>query len=101
VPALREKGKLVMTDREKIVTALEHCRQYGALCGKDCSGIFTYMDNGKNIVKANEYRYDCPYGKCKTGCVVTLIDDTIALLKEQQSLIDEITQMKMNNGAFD
>ena len=28
-------------------------------------------------------------------------DDAIALLKEQQKLIDEITQRRMDNGAFD
>lgn len=29
------------------------------------------------------------------------IDDTLALLKEQQKFIDEITQRRANNGAFD
>lgn len=29
------------------------------------------------------------------------ITDAIALLKEQQKLIDEITQRRANNGAFD
>ena len=29
------------------------------------------------------------------------IDETIALLKEQQKLIDDITQRRMNNGEFD
>lgn len=28
-------------------------------------------------------------------------DEAIALLKEQQKLIDEITQRRANNGAFD
>lgn len=30
-----------------------------------------------------------------------LVRDAIALLKEQQKLIDEITQRRANNGAFD
>ena len=30
-----------------------------------------------------------------------LIDDTLTLLKEQQKLIDDITQRRMNNGEFD
>ena len=29
------------------------------------------------------------------------IDDAIAMLKEQQKLIDDITQRRMNNGEFD
>lgn len=30
-----------------------------------------------------------------------LVRDAISLLKEQQKLIDEITQRRANNGAFD
>ena len=73
-----------MIDREKVIKGLEHCRQYGTLCGKDCSGIYSYTDNFEDIVKSSEHRHDCPYGKCKTGCVVTLVDDAIILLKEQK-----------------
>lgn len=29
------------------------------------------------------------------------LDDALELLKEQQKLIDEITQRRANNGAFD
>ena len=74
-----------MADREKVIKGLEHCRQYGTLCGKDCSGVFSYTDNLEDIVKIGEHRHDCQYGKCKTGCVVTLVDDAIALLKEQET----------------
>ena len=77
-------GEAEMIDKEKVVKGLEHCRQYGTLGGRDCSGIFTYTNNGRDIVKTNEHRHDCPYGKCKTGCVVTLVDDAIALLKEKE-----------------
>ena len=76
-----------MPDREKIIKGLEHCRRYGTLCGMDCSGIFTYEDNLQDIIKKSEHRHDCPYGKSKTGCVVTLVDDAIALLKEQPEII--------------
>ncbi len=31
----------------------------------------------------------------------TAIEDLLSLLKEQQKLIDDITQRRMNNGAFD
>lgn len=82
-----------MADREKVIKGLEHCRQYGTLCGKDCSGVFSYTDNYEDIVKSGEHRHDCPYGKCKTGCVVTLVDDALALLKEQEPRVmdaDEI-----------
>ena len=74
----------MMIDRDKVIKGLEHCRRYGTLCGKDCSGIFTYEDNLQDIIKKSEHRHDCPYGKCKTGCVVTLVDDALALLKEQE-----------------
>ena len=33
--------------------------------------------------------------------MATWADEAIALLKEQQKLIDEITQRRANNGAFD
>ena len=33
--------------------------------------------------------------------IMEYIDDAIALMKGQQKLIDEITNRRMNNGAFD
>ena len=33
--------------------------------------------------------------------IMEYIDDAVSLLKEQQKLIDEITQRRMDNGAFD
>lgn len=69
-------------DREKVIQWLE-------ICGKnrDCSET-------------------CPYGD-GTGeyedrlCREDLMADALELLKEQQKLIDEITQRRANNGAFD
>ena len=40
-------------------------------------------------------------GKIAWAGYANTADDAIALLKEQQKLIDEITQRKANNGAFD
>ena len=34
-------------------------------------------------------------------CQRWILKDALALLKEQQKLIDEITQRRANNGAFD
>ena len=41
----------------------------------------------------------CPYEF--TVCTTILNSDALFLLKEQQKLIDEITQRRANNGAFD
>ncbi len=43
---------------------------------------------------------DCPYTN-ETNCQSKLCSDVLALLEEQQNLIDEITQRRTNNGAFD
>jgi len=44
----------------------------------------------------------CQYGKEKPALSCKkLLADALALLKEQQKLIDEITQRRTNNGAFD
>ena len=32
---------------------------------------------------------------------IDIVEDALALLKEQQKLIDDITQRRANNGAFD
>jgi len=50
---------------------------------------------------------DCPWEQCeqfnqkKVEVPFTLALDVLNLLKEQQKLIDEITQRRANNGAFD
>ena len=71
-------------DREKVIKGLEHCKKYGSLGDNDCNGYYEYTDNLQDIIKANNHRKDCPYGQCRTGCVVTLIDDALTLLKEQK-----------------
>ena len=83
-----------MTDLNKVIAGLEHCRKYGALGGNDCSGHYEFTFNMLDIERVGEYRHDCPYGKCKTGCVVTLVEDAVELLKEYRGakpLIDEIS----------
>ena len=66
-----------MPDMEKVVTWLE-------ICGKndDCSAI-------------------CPYRLGRPTCMRKLMADAFELLKEQQKLIDDITQRRMSDGAFD
>jgi len=76
-----------MSDKEKVIKGLEYCKKYGALGGNDCNGHYEYTDNLRDIIKANNHRKDCPYGQCKTGCVVTLIDDALFLLKEQEPIM--------------
>lgn len=79
-----------MADRENVIKGLEHCRKYGALSGQDCNGHYEYTDNLQDIIRANNHRHECPYGKCKTGCMVTLVDDTIALLKKYEGQIEQL-----------
>ena len=68
-----------MIDREKVIKGLE-------CCAKDNCTITDI----------------CPYGKEDAGyCIERLCSDALALLKEQQKLIDDITQRRANNGAFD
>lgn len=72
-----------MADLNKVIAGLEHCRKYGALGGNDCSGHYEFTFNMFDIERVGEHRHDCPYGKCKTGCVVTLVEDAVELLKAQ------------------
>lgn len=79
-------GRLVKwVDRENVIKGLECC---ASMNGSACR--------------------ECPYSsECVTGEVpyqtgtAHLAADALALLKEQQKLIDEITQRRANNGAFD
>ena len=79
-------------DSAKVVKGLEHCKKYGSLGGNDCNGHYEYTDNLQEIIKANNHRKDCPYGQCRTGCVVTLVADALAMLKEQEA---EIRQLRL------
>ena len=71
-----------MTDRDRVIKGLMCC-QYSSKSRCDI----------------------CPYcyeGLCETNdCTADLASDALTLLKEQQELIDEITQRRANNGAFD
>ena len=68
-----------MPDREKVIKGLEyHLKELSV--GKTC--------------------FECNY--CGDNpCEIHLITDALSLLKEQQKLIDDITQRRTNNGAFD
>ena len=68
-----------MPDREKVIKELERLRD---IC------------NAKSNMAIGN-------GKIAWAGYANTADDAIALLKEQQKLIDEITQRKANNGAFD
>ena len=59
-----------------------------------------------DICRGNGHCEDCQYYQGHAGytimdCRKYLLNDALALLKEQQKLIDEITQRRANNGAFD
>lgn len=77
--ALMERGEMMMPDREKVIKGLEyHLKELSV--GKTC--------------------FECNY--CGDNpCEIHLITDALSLLKEQQKLIDDITQRRTNNGAFD
>ena len=81
-----------MADRENVIRGIEHCKKYGALAWKDCNGHYEYTDDLSDIIKVNEHRHDCPYGKCKTGCVVTLVDDALELLMLKEYEVRELTK---------
>ncbi len=67
-------------DREKIIKGLEEISYY-------------FFDI---------YRNDTDSYKCEKAQEYSDVAiDALALLKEQQKLIDEITQRRANNGAFD
>ena len=92
-----------MPDLNKAIAGLEHCRKYGSLGGNDCSGHYEWTDwkDEMDITRLEEHRHDCPYGKCKTGCVVTLVEDATELLKEYRGakpLIDAISD-QMHEAA--
>jgi hypothetical protein len=72
---LTGKGEQTMPDREMVVAALE-CLADGRFCA--CCRYKPYDDCSKRVAR-----------------------DALILLKEQQKLIDEITQRRANNGAFD
>ena len=73
-----------MAELKTIIEGLEHCRKYGTLSGQNCNGHYErYTEDGQTIALVDEHRTQCPYGDCKTGCLVTLIDDALKLLKEQ------------------
>jgi len=66
-------------DREKVIKGLEICSEHGSWHGLDC--------------EHNEAYKDCPYRGCKTGCIVTIAKDAIALLKEQEPVKVQYTAM--------
>ena len=65
-------------DREKVIKGLEICKpsKYSRTCGI------------------------CPYRE-EMNCDYEVYNDALALLKEQQKLIDDMTKQRMDNGAFD
>jgi len=44
---------------------------------------------------------ECPYDRKHSYCIKSIAIDAKRLIEEQQKLIDEITQRRANNGAFD
>lgn len=69
-----------MTDLEKVIKGLE---------------VSTSIEDSESCPKECPYYQDVCYGYDQ------LMRDALTLLKEQQKLIDDITQRRANNGAFD
>lgn len=63
------------------------------------------MPDSEKIIKglhdARRYLEDKEWSDRCASPHIDAINDALALIKEQQKLIDEITQRRMNNGAFD
>lgn len=66
----------------------------------------------ETIIRGMEIERECVSRDCDRDCgacdivqdkewLLSVYDGAISLLKEQQKLIDEITQRRANNGAFD
>lgn len=72
-----------MIDREKIARGLECLAQKREPTTNPCKDC-GYIDRPNYAI-----------------CVKDIASDALSLLKEQQKLIDEITQRRANNGAFD
>lgn len=75
-----------MIDKDNIVRALNLCLNHGTLGGTSCRGYWKWADDHKDIVAVDDYHKECPYDKCETGCVVTLIKDTIELIEQLSEL---------------
>ena len=69
-----------MHDIEKVIKGLEEISDY-------FFGVYHHSKDREEINKAKD--------RCDA------VEDALALLKEQQKLIDDITQRRTNNGAFD
>jgi len=69
-------------DREKVIKGLERCKLYNKVNCDKCP----YDYNGR--------------GTGKSECTAELASDALALLKEQQKRIEEITQLRRNYGKF-
>lgn len=65
-----------MVDKEKVIKGLERCSKHD---DSECM--------------------QCPYFNGE--CTDDLMADALSLLKEQQELIDDITDRRMRDGAFD
>ena len=81
-----------MAELDKVIGGLEFCKQYGRLGGHDCNGHYErYTEDGQALALVGEYRSKCPYGKCTTGCVVTLTSDAYELLNEYKAIKESIS----------
>jgi len=71
-----------MTDKEQVMYDIERCICHVPDACKDCSKHRHFSGNA-------------------VTCMESLMEDALALLNEQQKLIDDITQRRINNGEFD
>jgi len=81
-----------MINLEKVIKGLECCKwsMQNVKPEKNKCDVCPYKD--ENIMNA--------YTVWRS-CTNVLAGDALTLLKEQQKLIDDITQRRANNGAFD
>ena len=71
-----------MIDLDKVIKGLERCKLYNKVNCDKCP----YDYNGR--------------GNGKSECTAELASDSLAMLKELQKQIEEITQLRRNYGKF-
>jgi hypothetical protein len=84
-----------MTDFEEVIKALECRKNADKRCGNPCedTGLCHYAKAVRGLDGEIYRPFICDRER--------ICADALALLKKQQKLIDDITQRRANNGAFD
>ena len=77
-----QKRIQIMSDVTSVIKALDCCTKYGSMGGFNCKGYWILNEDQTEFINTHNYRKECPYGDCKKGCVKTLAQDALALLKQ-------------------